>query len=80
MSRIDPLDRDSAHPDARPFFDQDERVYGLVLNTTRVMARRPSILAGARGLSRGVATESVLPADLRALVYMRVAMLVGCPF
>jgi len=80
MSRIQPLDRDEAHPDARPFFDQDERVFGVVLNPTRVFAYRPPILAAAKGLSRSVAKEVTLSAGLRAMICVRVAMLVGCPF
>ena len=80
MDRIRPLDRDEAHEDAHRFFDQDERAWGLVLNTTRVLAYRPPILAAMRGLNRSVATEAVLPAGLRALVCVRIAMLVGCPF
>jgi hypothetical protein len=80
MNRVKPLDRDEAHPDARQFFDQDERRYGLVLNPTRVFAYRPPIQAAARALSRSVAVDAVLPADLRALVCLRVATLVGCVF
>lgn len=80
MSRINPLDREDAHPDAQPFFDQDVRAYGLVLNPTRVLAYRPPILAAARGLSRSVAKEATLPVGLRALMCVRIAMLVGCPF
>ncbi len=80
MSRIRPLDRDEAHPDARPFFDQDERAFGVVLNPTRIFAYRPPIGAAARALGRSVAKEATLPAGLRALVCVRVAMLVGCPF
>jgi len=80
MSRITPLDRDEAHADAQPFFDQDEAAFGLVLNPTRIFAYRPPILAAARGLSRAVANEAMLPAGLRALICVRVAMLVGCPF
>lgn len=80
MSRVKPLDRDEAHPDARPFFDQDERAFGLVLNPTRIFAYRPPIQAAARALSRSVAREAVLPPGMRALICVRVAMLVGCPF
>ena len=80
VSRINPLGRDEAHPDAQPFFDQDERAFGLVLNPTRIFAYRPPILAAYRSLSRSVAKDAVLPAGLRALVCVRVAMLVGCPF
>ncbi len=80
MSRIRPLDRDEAHPDAQPFFDQDMRAFGLVLNPTGIFAYRPPILSGYRALSRSVAKDAVLPAGLRALICVRVAMLVGCPF
>lgn len=80
MRRIDPLNRDTAHPDAQQFFDQDERAFGVVLNPTGVAAYRPPILAAMRGLSRSVAKDAVLPASLRALVCVRIAALVGCPF
>jgi hypothetical protein len=80
MDRITPLDRDDAHPDAWPIFDQDEKYFGLVLNPTRILAYRPPILTAARALGRSVATNAVLPAALRALVCVRVATLVGCPF
>jgi hypothetical protein len=80
MSRIRPLDRAEAHPDAQAFFDQDEQRFGMVLNTTRVFAYRPPIQQAARALGRSVAEDAVLPAGLRVLVCVRVAMLVGCPF
>ena len=80
MSRIPPLGRDDAPEEARRFYDQDERAFGLVLNPTGVMAYRPSILEGARGLNRAVQKDGVLSDGLRALVYVRVASLVGCPF
>jgi hypothetical protein len=44
------------------------------------MAYRPPVLAAAKQLGRSVADGGVLPADLRALVCVRVATLVGCPF
>jgi alkylhydroperoxidase family enzyme len=80
MDRIRPLERDEAHPDAQPFFDQDERFFGLILNPTRVLAHRPPILAAARQLGRSVGKDGTLPAGLRALVCVRVATIVGCPF
>ncbi len=80
VSRIRPLERDEAHPDAREFFDQDERAYGMVLNPTRIFAHRPPIQAAARALSRSVGKDGVVPAGLRALICMRIAALVGCPF
>lgn len=80
MDRIRPLTRDQAHADAQPFFDQDERAFGFVLNPTGIMAYRPPIQAAARVLNRAVAVDAVLAAGLRALLCVRVATLVGCPF
>ena len=80
MSRIRPLDRDEAHPDAHPVYDQDVRLFGLVLNPTGVLAYRPPVLLAARALSRSVAKDAVVPATVQALVMTRVATLVGCPF
>lgn len=80
MTRIRPLQQHEAHPDAQPALDQDVRAFGMVLNPTGVMAYRPPILVAARALGRSVAKDGVLPPGLRALVCVRVAMLVGCPF
>ncbi len=80
MERIKPLARDKAHPDAQAFYDRDEQIFGMVLNTTQVMAYRPSVLAAAKALGQSVAKNGVLSPELRALVCVRVAMLVGCPF
>lgn len=80
MPRIRPLGKDEAHPDARVFFEQDERAFGFVLNPTGVFAYRPPVQAAARALGRSVAKDGVLPAELRSLVCVRVATLVGCPF
>lgn len=80
MDRIPPLNRDDAHPDARVFFDQDERAFGLVLNPTRIYAYRPPIQAAARALGRSMSKDAVLPAGLRSLICVRIASLVGCPF
>ena len=80
MSRITPLHRHEADPEAHAAFDQDERAFGQVLNPTGVLAYRPPILSAARGLGRSVAKDGVLPPGIRVLVCVRVAMLVGCPF
>ena len=80
MERVRSLSRDEAPADAQAFYDRDEAAFGLVLNPTRIMAYRPPILTAARGLGRSVAKDAVLPAGLRALVCVRVATLVGCPF
>lgn len=80
MPRIPPLDRDSAPAEAQPFFDRDLEVFGQVLNSTRIAAYRPAIAAAAKGLGQTVAEGGLIPAQLRLLMNVRVASLVGCPF
>jgi hypothetical protein len=80
MARIRPLGHDEVSAEAQQVFDRDERLFGAVLNPTRIFAYRPPILAASKALSRSVSQEAALPAALRALICIRVAMLVGCPF
>ena len=80
MSRIPPLDRDDAAPEARILFDLDLETYGQVLNTTRVAAYRPGIALAAKELGRAVAKAGLIDEQLRLLINVRVATLVGCPF
>ncbi len=80
MSRIPPLDQDYAPPEARPFFEKDLEVYGQVLNTTRIAAYRPGIAAAAKRLGQAVAEAGLIGEQLRLLMNVRVAGLVGCPF
>lgn len=80
MSRIRPLSEDEAHDDAKAAFEQDVRAFGFVLNPTGVFAYRPPVLKAARQLGASVGRDGVLPPELRTLVCVRVASLVGCPF
>jgi hypothetical protein len=80
MDRIHPLTREEAPEDAKAAYDQDMRAFGFVLNPTGVFAYRPAVLTAARQLGASVGKGGVLPPDLRTLVCVRVASLVGCPF
>ena len=80
MERIRPLSREEAHPDIQSFYDQDLKRFGLVLNPTGVFAYRPPIMAAVRQLNRSFSKEPTLPGGLRALICVRIATLVGCPF
>ena len=80
MSRIPPLDRESASPEAWVLFDKNIEVYGQPLNTTRIAAYRPAIAIAAGRLGQAIATSGLIPEQLRLLLNVRVASLVGCPF
>jgi hypothetical protein len=80
MPRIPPLDREGAPPEAGVFYDKDLERFGQVLNTTRIAAYRPGIAAAAKRLGQAVAEAGLIPEQLRLLINVRVAGLVGCPF
>ena len=80
MTRIPPLDRDRAPAEAAPLFDKDLEAFGQVLNSTAVAAYRPAIALAARKLGQAVAQAGLIPEQLRLLINVRVAGLVGCPF
>jgi hypothetical protein len=80
MSRVPPLDRDDAPPEARPFFDRDLELFGQVLNTTRIAAYRPAVAAAAKRLGLAISEGRLIGEQLRLLLNVRVASLVGCPF
>ena len=61
-------------------FAKEQEVFGFVLNTTRVLAQRPGILRAAKQLGAAVDRSGLLPKELLALVYLRVALINGCPF
>ncbi len=79
MARIPPLDRDTAAPPARALLDDDLERHGQVLNSTAVAAHVPTIAAAAKQLGQAVAQSKLVPDQLRQLVNVRVAGLVGCP-
>ena len=80
IDRIRPLPREEAHADVQPFYDQDVKSFGQVLNPTGVFAYRPPIMAAVRQLNRSFFKEPSLPRAIKALVCVRIAALVGCPF
>jgi hypothetical protein len=80
MSRIPPLDPEQAGPEAQALFEQDLQAYDQVLNTTAVAAHRAGIATAVKTLGQAVAKAGLIPDQLRFLVNVRVAGLVGCPF
>ncbi|HZU17226.1 MAG TPA: hypothetical protein VFD01_11605 [Candidatus Dormibacteraeota bacterium] len=80
MPRIRPLGKDEVPPEARAIMEAGERTYGEVLLSHRVQAYAPPILRAGSVLGGAPARSGSLPAQLRSLVCLRVAQLVGCPF
>ena len=55
-------------------------MFGNLLNTTKVYAHCPPILKAAKQLSLSIEKSGLLPAALLPLIYLRVALINGCPF
>lgn len=80
MSRLRGMAADQVPAEVQEFYAQDEKRFGDVLYPTRVFARRPTILAGMRALTAGVARSGLIETPLQAIVCVRVAGLNRCPF
>ncbi len=80
MSRIPPVDPEQAPAELREIFTQQAAEWGAPLGPTRVMAHCPPLVRGARGLGIALEKSGQLAAELRDLVSLRVAQLIGCPF
>ena len=80
MPRVREIDDPGDDPILQDVFAKEREVFGGVLNTTKVMAHCPPILRAAKQLGASIERSGLLPADLLPLVYLRVALINGCPF
>ncbi len=80
MTRLRPLTKDEAPDAARPLMEAAERVFNRPSVSAGIQARCPEILAASRQLSSAPGRSNTLTAELRALVCLRAAQIVTCPF
>jgi len=80
MPRIREIEAPGDDPVLNEAFARERDLFGFVLNTTKIQAHRPGIMKAAKALSVAVEKSGLLPAQLLALVYLRVALINGCPF
>lgn len=80
MPRVHPVTEQEADPEIREYLRKDMSVFGTVLNSSRVSAHRPSIMKGAKGLGTGIEQSGLLSRQLRCLVSVKSASMIGCPF
>lgn len=80
MPRVREIEDPGPDPMLQEAFARDLALFGTVLNTTKVQAHCPGILKAAKSLSAAVERSGLLPPELLALVYLRVALINGCPF
>lgn len=80
MPRVREIEDDGGDPILREIFARERELFGGLFNTTKVFAHCPPILKAAKQLSLSIEKSGLLPADLVPLIYLRVALINGCPF
>ena len=80
MPRLKPLSKEEAPEAARPLLEAAEKRLGRPSVPAGIQARCPPILEAGRGLGAAPGQSGTLPAELRGLVCVRVALMVTCPF
>jgi hypothetical protein len=80
MPRIRPLTEHEVSPEVAAILQSAAKTFGEPLPSTGIQAYCPPILEASRALGAAPARSRTLPAELRYLVCLRVAQLVGCPF
>jgi len=80
MPRVREIEDPGDDPILKDTFAKETETFGFVLNTTKIQAHTPGIMKAAKQLSAAVERSGLLPPELLALVYLRVALINGCPF
>jgi alkylhydroperoxidase family enzyme len=80
MPRIREIDDPGDDPVLIETWAREQQLFGAILNPTKIQAHTPAIMKAAKQLSVAVERSGLLPPQLLALVYLRVAVINGCPF
>ncbi len=80
MPRVREIQDDGGDPILKEIFAKEREAFGALFNTTKVLAHCPPILKAAKQLYLSIEKSSLLPPDLVPLIYLRVALINGCPF
>ncbi|HWP28691.1 MAG TPA: hypothetical protein VFB73_15665 [Chloroflexota bacterium] len=80
MPRIRQVTYEEAAPITRQLMEQNLAQYGFVLPGTGIYGHAPTIQEGVQALNAGITAAGRISKQLRALLNVRVASIVGCPF
>jgi alkylhydroperoxidase family enzyme len=80
MPRIREIEDPGDDPILKEIFAKERELFGALLNPTKVQAHTPGVMKAAKQLAAAVERSGLLPPQLLALVYLRVALINGCPF
>ena len=79
MPRLRLLTEEEVPPEARVYFQRQEAAYGAVLNSTAFSAYFPGMMVAAQELGAAI-EQGQLSGELRRLLNVKVASMIGCPF
>jgi len=80
MPRVPEIDQPGDNPVLQEVFAKERETFGFILNTTKIQAHTPGIMRAAKQLAAAVDRSGLLTRELLPLVYLRVALINGCPF
>jgi alkylhydroperoxidase family enzyme len=80
MPRVREIEDPGSDPVLQEVFAKEREAFGFALNTTKVQAHCPGIMKAAKSLAVAIDRSGLLEPQLLALVYLRVALINGCPF
>ena len=80
MPRVSEIEDDRGEPTLQPIFAKEGELFGGPLNTTKIYAHRPSVLKAMKDMAEAIERGGLVDSQLRSLVYLKVALLNGCPF
>ena len=80
MPRIRLIGMEEASPYTRQLLERDVQQYGYVYPGTGIYGHAPTIQEGTKALDAGITAAGRISPQLRRLLNVRAAQLVGCPF
>ena len=80
MPRVSEIEDDEGEPTLQPIFAKERERFGGPLNTTKIYAHRPPVLKAMKDMAEAIERGGLVDSQLRSLVYLKVALLNGCPF
>ena len=80
VTRIRPLKEEDVDPESRVHFERDRVAFRTVLDSTGIAAYCPPILNATKVIGAAIEASGRLPRELRCLLNVRAAAMVGCPF
>ena len=80
MARIRGVEQEEAGPFTKFSYFMTKRKLGRVITPITITAHHPRLLRAYAHMELGQEAAKTVPAQLKALVQVKVAMMVGCPF